>query len=133
MLLEVRARLGPFYVQAHLRYKWETALLLVWHYSYKCSFHMASAPAPAESYRELSPINLELRAACRLTLVKGWNMEELKDYVKLLELGQPDFIEIKGAPCWSPSALHESSGRHGSNGLTDMNGDQTHSINFLGW
>ena len=24
-------------------------------------------------------------------------MEELKDYVKLLELGQPDFIEIKGA------------------------------------
>ena len=24
-------------------------------------------------------------------------MEELRDYVKLLDLGQPDFIEIKGA------------------------------------
>ena len=24
-------------------------------------------------------------------------MEELHDYVKLLDLGQPDFIEIKGA------------------------------------
>lgn len=44
----------------------------------------------------------KIRAACRLTLVKGWNMEELKDYVKLLELGQPDFIEIKGAALLEP-------------------------------
>jgi tRNA wybutosine-synthesizing protein 1 len=32
----------------------------------------------------------------RLTLVKGWNTEEVKAYSELLELGQPDFIEIKG-------------------------------------
>ena len=32
----------------------------------------------------------------RLTLVKGWNTEEVKGYAELLELGQPDFIEIKG-------------------------------------
>lgn len=34
--------------------------------------------------------------ASRLTLVKGWNMTEVANYVKLLQLGQPDFIEIKG-------------------------------------
>jgi wyosine [tRNA(Phe)-imidazoG37] synthetase (radical SAM superfamily) len=28
--------------------------------------------------------------------VKGWNTEEVKGYAELLELGQPDFIEIKG-------------------------------------
>ncbi|KAK9858801.1 hypothetical protein WJX84_008169 [Apatococcus fuscideae] len=45
------------------------------------------------------------RTVYRLTLVKGWNMEELKDYVKLLELGQPDFIEIKGVTyCGSTGA-----------------------------
>jgi tRNA wybutosine-synthesizing protein 1 len=31
-----------------------------------------------------------------LTLVKGWNTEEVKAYAELLDLGQPDFIEIKG-------------------------------------
>jgi tRNA wybutosine-synthesizing protein 1 len=31
-----------------------------------------------------------------LTLVKGWNAEEIDAYAKLLNLGQPDFIEIKG-------------------------------------
>ena len=32
----------------------------------------------------------------RLTLVKGYNAEEIENYAKLVELGQPDFIEIKG-------------------------------------
>ncbi|KAG2429944.1 hypothetical protein HYH02_013895 [Chlamydomonas schloesseri] len=36
------------------------------------------------------------RTVYRLTLVKGWNMEEVADYAKLVDLGRPDFIEIKG-------------------------------------
>jgi len=36
------------------------------------------------------------RTVFRLTLVKGWNMEEIKNYVALIERGQPDFVEIKG-------------------------------------
>ncbi|KAK9867791.1 hypothetical protein WJX84_004895 [Apatococcus fuscideae] len=45
------------------------------------------------------------RTVYRLTLVQGWNMEELQDYVKLLDLGQPDFIEIKGVTyCGSTGA-----------------------------
>ena len=34
--------------------------------------------------------------ACRLTLVKGWNMDEVANYAALLDLGRPDFVEIKG-------------------------------------
>ncbi|KAL2652689.1 hypothetical protein R1flu_020817 [Riccia fluitans] len=36
------------------------------------------------------------RTVYRLTLVKGWNVAELDAYVELLQLGHPDFIEIKG-------------------------------------
>ena len=36
------------------------------------------------------------RTVYRLTLVKGWNAEEMDNYAKLVELGKPDFIEIKG-------------------------------------
>lgn len=32
----------------------------------------------------------------RLTLVKDFNVAELENYAKLVELGNPDFIEIKG-------------------------------------
>ncbi len=32
----------------------------------------------------------------RLTLVKGWNTEEMDNYAKLVEIGKPDFIEVKG-------------------------------------
>lgn len=32
----------------------------------------------------------------RLTLVKGWNVEELDVYSELIKLGKPDFIEVKG-------------------------------------
>lgn len=35
------------------------------------------------------------RTVYRLTLVKGWNMEQLKDYAALVKRGEPDFIEIK--------------------------------------
>lgn len=36
------------------------------------------------------------RTVYRLTLVKGWNTEELEGYADLLTVGQPDFLEIKG-------------------------------------
>ena len=41
----------------------------------------------------------------RLTLVKGWNAEEMDNYASLVELGRPDFIEIKGVTfCGSSKA-----------------------------
>ncbi|KAL6894177.1 hypothetical protein ACP4OV_008275 [Aristida adscensionis] len=44
------------------------------------------------------------RTVYRLTLVKGWNVEEIDAYAKLLNLGQPDFIEIKGVTYCGSSA-----------------------------
>ncbi|KAI8615631.1 hypothetical protein BC830DRAFT_1256169 [Chytriomyces sp. MP71] len=38
----------------------------------------------------------EQRTVFRLTLVKGFNVEELKNYAELVHRGQPDFIEVKG-------------------------------------
>lgn len=35
------------------------------------------------------------RTVYRLTLVKGWNMQQIRDYAKLVSRGKPDFIEIK--------------------------------------
>ena len=35
------------------------------------------------------------RTVYRLTLVKSWNMEEVENYVSLIEVGGPDLIEIK--------------------------------------
>ena len=41
----------------------------------------------------------------RLTLVKGWNMAEAAEYARLVSLGQPDFIEVKGVTyCGSSGA-----------------------------
>ena len=36
------------------------------------------------------------RTVYRLTLVKGWNAEEMDNYAKLVDIGKPDFIEVKG-------------------------------------
>ncbi|KAJ8414478.1 hypothetical protein AAFF_G00036800 [Aldrovandia affinis] len=36
------------------------------------------------------------RTVYRLTLVKAWNVDELKAYADLIALGKPDFIEVKG-------------------------------------
>ncbi|XP_066491310.1 S-adenosyl-L-methionine-dependent tRNA 4-demethylwyosine synthase TYW1-like isoform X2 [Tiliqua scincoides] len=45
------------------------------------------------------------RTVYRLTLVKAWNVEELKSYAELVSLGQPDFIEVKGVTyCGESSA-----------------------------
>merc|ERR1711973_216983 len=56
-----------------------------------------------ESLKELK--HKGQRTVYRLTLVKGWNAEEMDNYAKLVELGQPDFIEIKGVTfCGSSKA-----------------------------
>ncbi|XP_061460947.1 S-adenosyl-L-methionine-dependent tRNA 4-demethylwyosine synthase TYW1-like [Rhineura floridana] len=45
------------------------------------------------------------RTVYRLTLVKAWNVEELKAYSELVSLGKPDFIEVKGVTyCGESSA-----------------------------
>ncbi|CAF2824018.1 unnamed protein product [Rotaria sp. Silwood2] len=47
------------------------------------------------------------RTVYRLTLVKGYNTEEIEQYAKLVELGDPDFIEVKGVTyCGDSSASH---------------------------
>merc|ERR1711997_153268 len=56
-----------------------------------------------ESLKELSKKGQ--RTVYRLTLVKGMNVEELDNYAKLVSLGKPDFIEIKGVTfCGSSKA-----------------------------
>ncbi|QQP34838.1 Uncharacterized protein FKW44_022876, partial [Caligus rogercresseyi] len=47
-----------------------------------------------ESLKELA--HKGQRTVYRMTLVKGFNVEELEDYAKLVALGRPDIIEIKG-------------------------------------
>ncbi|XP_027718246.1 S-adenosyl-L-methionine-dependent tRNA 4-demethylwyosine synthase isoform X1 [Vombatus ursinus] len=45
------------------------------------------------------------RTVYRLTLVKAWNVDELRAYVELVSLGEPDFIEVKGVTyCGESSA-----------------------------
>ncbi|KFQ03144.1 tRNA wybutosine-synthesizing protein 1, partial [Haliaeetus albicilla] len=45
------------------------------------------------------------RTVYRLTLVKAWNVDELKAYADLISLGEPDFIEVKGVTyCGESSA-----------------------------
>ncbi|BDA41096.1 S-adenosyl-L-methionine-dependent tRNA 4-demethylwyosine synthase [Coccomyxa sp. Obi] len=45
------------------------------------------------------------RTVYRLTLVKGWNTEEVADYARLVGMGAPDFVEIKGVTyCGSSGA-----------------------------
>jgi len=36
------------------------------------------------------------RTVFRLTLIKDWNMEEIRNYAELIERGRPSFVEIKG-------------------------------------
>ncbi|XP_027331417.1 S-adenosyl-L-methionine-dependent tRNA 4-demethylwyosine synthase [Abrus precatorius] len=44
------------------------------------------------------------RTVYRLTLVKGWNTEDVDAYSKLFSLGEPDFVEIKGVTYCGSSA-----------------------------
>lgn len=45
------------------------------------------------------------RTVYRLTLVKGWNAEEMDNYARLVEIGQPSLIEVKGVTfCGSSKA-----------------------------
>lgn len=41
------------------------------------------------------PLFQQQRTVYRLTLVKAWNVDELKAYADLISLGEPDFIEVK--------------------------------------
>merc|ERR1711862_1091428 len=55
------------------------------------------------SLKELN--NKGQRTVYRLTLVKGFNVEELDNYAKLVTIGNPDFIELKGVTyCGSSKA-----------------------------
>lgn len=36
------------------------------------------------------------RTVYRLTLVKGWNTEDIDAYYNIFSIGNPDFVEIKG-------------------------------------
>ena len=40
------------------------------------------------------------RTVYRLTIVKAWNNEEIEAYADLVQVGTPDFIEIKGIACY---------------------------------
>merc|ERR1712142_1114347 len=56
-----------------------------------------------ESLKELK--HKGQRTVYRLTLVKGWNAEEMDNYARLVDIGQPDLIEIKGVTfCGSSKA-----------------------------
>lgn len=44
------------------------------------------------------------RTVYRLTLVKGWNTEDIDAYSDLFSIGEPDFIEIKGVTYCGSSA-----------------------------
>ncbi|KAL5777995.1 hypothetical protein ACOSP7_010921 [Xanthoceras sorbifolium] len=44
------------------------------------------------------------RTVYRLTLVKGWNTEDIDAYFKLFSIGGPDFVEIKGVTYCGSSA-----------------------------
>ncbi|XP_073982094.1 S-adenosyl-L-methionine-dependent tRNA 4-demethylwyosine synthase TYW1-like [Rhodnius prolixus] len=47
-----------------------------------------------DSLKELSKKGQ--RTVYRLTLVKSWNFDEMQNYANLVDLGKPDFIEVKG-------------------------------------
>nr|XP_043637358.1 S-adenosyl-L-methionine-dependent tRNA 4-demethylwyosine synthase [Erigeron canadensis] len=44
------------------------------------------------------------RTVYRLTLVKGWNTEDIEAYSSLFSIGNPDFVEIKGVTYCGTSA-----------------------------
>ncbi|OWM80840.1 S-adenosyl-L-methionine-dependent tRNA 4-demethylwyosine synthase [Punica granatum] len=44
------------------------------------------------------------RTVYRLTLVKGWNTEDIDAYYSLFSIGKPDFVEIKGVTYCGSSA-----------------------------
>ncbi|KAM7257863.1 hypothetical protein ACFE04_013604 [Oxalis oulophora] len=46
----------------------------------------------------------EQRTVYRLTLVKGWNTEDVDAYFQLFSIGKPDFVEIKGVTYCGSSA-----------------------------
>jgi tRNA wybutosine-synthesizing protein 1 len=41
----------------------------------------------------------------RLTMVKGWNLDDVKGYAKLIALGHVSLVEVKGATFCGKSDL----------------------------
>jgi tRNA wybutosine-synthesizing protein 1 len=39
--------------------------------------------------------SLETRKVLRLTMIKGWNMTNQEEYARMIEMGEPDYIEVK--------------------------------------
>jgi len=40
--------------------------------------------------------SLSCRTVNRLTMVSGWNMSDPRSYARLISMGEPDFVEVKG-------------------------------------
>ena len=53
------------------------------------------------------------RTVFRMTLVNGWNTQQLAKYVELIRRGRPDFVEVKGG---APSAARLSGAARGAAG-----------------
>ncbi|KAL4203564.1 hypothetical protein AMTRI_Chr01g128630 [Amborella trichopoda] len=76
------------------------------------TFLLTNAQFP-ERIRLLKPITQdslralrekEQRTVYHLTLVKGWNAEDIDAYYELFSIGKPDFVEIKGVTYCGSSA-----------------------------
>ncbi|KAL4559454.1 hypothetical protein LXL04_031592 [Taraxacum kok-saghyz] len=90
---------------------WERFVVRIF-YSSIPNVKMTILPPPSSS----SVINCEFqdslkalqdkqqRTVYRLTLVKGWNTEEVNAYSSLFAIGNPDFVEIKGVTYCGTSA-----------------------------
>ena len=67
----------------------------------KETYKKIDKPSLSEFWKRLNE-SLELmnsfscKKVLRLTLVKGWNMKNIEGYAKLIEIANPDFVEVKG-------------------------------------
>lgn len=60
-----------------------------------CQWHFPFIPGSEWDVNGIFPLFQQQRTVYRLTLVKAWNVDELKAYADLISLGKPDFIEVK--------------------------------------
>jgi tRNA wybutosine-synthesizing protein 1 len=64
------------------------------------SFKRVNLPEKGVSWKSIEETmkllpSLDTRKVIRQTLVKGWNMESVKGYARLISMAQPDFVEAK--------------------------------------
>lgn len=60
-----------------------------------CQWDFSFVPGSERDVDVIFPLFQQQRTVYRLTLVKAWNVDELKAYADLISLGKPDFIEVK--------------------------------------